>query len=155
MNRVRKLLQKQRLKAARPPTREGRGEGKPMRSMPIGSMARSNGFAVLASQSRGKRLSKSLTLLLFPAAQGPGQKATKNQQDSARRLGNVNQVNVSEGTTAGKRPDRRQIIADKFLAQTALSHVAKAERSEAATEGGLENVVVRVVVETAAQVRGL
>ena len=49
--------------------------------------------------------------------------------------------------TTGQRANHREIIRHELFRETGLSHIAEAERTEAAAEGGLEDVLVGIVVK--------
>ena len=53
-----------------------------------------------------------------------------------------------------QRTDHGKVVEQKLLGKAPLDHVAEAERTKRAAERRFEDVAVRIVVETAAQVLG-
>ena len=74
------------------------------------------------------------------------------EQYDRGRFRYVNQIHVPEVTASGQRTDDTQITEYELFGQTALSHIAEAEGTETTTKRSFEDVVVGVVVKTAAEI---
>ena len=77
---------------------------------------------------------------------------TQHGQYHTGRFWNVDQVDRAQIATPLERPNHREIARHELLGQSSLSHVAEREGAKAAAKGGLEDVVVGVIIEAAAEI---